>query len=228
MKKVIRLTESDLVRIVKRVISEQPDTHYHGQIEKSGYVQGKPETVKPALQKQEEYLKSIDPDIAVDMVSAAIDGIPGIGNLISAGIDVIHAITYFGRMITTNDLGGKIENTLLGIITLATVSAPVAGNLSNIVARQGIKNFLKRTPSEIAKILGINVGIVLKKGVWKYCIVAFLIKVFRNQTASELANVKDKINNSGLNVKPEISNLLDELIEMINQCNPNYTELNKI
>jgi len=229
MKKIIKLTESDLVRIIKKVILEQPDTKgFPFQIEKSGYKQGDPSTVKPALKKQSELVKNADLDIAVDILSAALDGIPGIGNLISAGIDVIHSLTYFGRMIITNDLGYKIENVLLGIITLATVSAPVAGNLTNIATKQGIKNFLKRTPSEIAKMLGINVGIVLKKGAWKYCIIAFLIKVFRNQAASELVKVKEKIDNCGLDVKSEISSLLQELIDMTNECKPNYGELNKI
>lgn len=228
MKKIIKLTESELVSIIKKVISEQPDSKMPFQIEKFGYKQGDPSTVKPALEKQSELVKNADPDIAVDMVSAALDGIPGIGNLVSASIDIIHSLTYFGRMIMTIDLGYKIENALLGIITLATVSAPVAGNLTNIVARQGIKNFLKRTPPEIAKMLGINVGMVLKKSAWKYCIVAFLIKVFRNQTASQLADVKEKIDNCGLNVKSEISSLLQELIDMTNECNPDYREIDKL
>ena len=228
MKKVIRLTESDLVKIIKRVISEQPDSKFLGQIEKSGYVQGKPETVQPALQKQEEYLKNIDPDILVDLVSAALDGIPGIGNLISAGVDVLHSLTYFVRMILTTDVNYKIENGLMGIITLVTTSTPVLGNLGNITTKQGIKNFLKRTPEEIAKILRINVGMILKKNIWKYCIVTFLLKFFRGQLASKLAEVKSRLDESGLPVKTEITNLLDELINIANEINPNYAEIDKL
>jgi hypothetical protein len=228
MKKVIRLKESDLVKIIKRVISEQPDSKFFGQIEKSGYVQGKPETVQPALQKQEEYLKSIDPDIAVDMLSAAIDGIPGIGNLISAGVDVIHSISYFGRMILSSDSGSKVQNALMGILTLVTTSTAVLGNINNIVAKQGIKNFLKRTPDEIAKMLGISVGLSFKKNLWKYCIVTFLLKFFGGQAASKLTEVKDLINDSGLNIKSEVNDLFDELIDICNNCNPNYAEIDKL
>jgi hypothetical protein len=69
MKKVIRLTESDLYNIVQRVIMEQkPDSMMPGQIEKFGYVQGKPETYDKAAKEQMDFFKTLDPHIGMGIL----------------------------------------------------------------------------------------------------------------------------------------------------------------
>jgi len=63
-------------------------------------------------------LNNISIDDAIDVISGIIDGIPGIGNLISAGIDVSHALAYGIRFLNSNDENDKIEYATLGIVTL--------------------------------------------------------------------------------------------------------------
>jgi hypothetical protein len=59
MSKIIRLTEDDLITIIKRVISEQLDSKMPGQIEKFGYRQNDASTLGPALKRQEEHIRRI-------------------------------------------------------------------------------------------------------------------------------------------------------------------------
>jgi hypothetical protein len=89
MKKVIRLTESDLTRIIKRVISEQPN---------SGMFGGEPSTGKPTptrtstpttgqAQKPIKTTKSITPKIDIDcvnkvIVSSQLPKLPGQSNMV--------------------------------------------------------------------------------------------------------------------------------------------------
>ena len=114
-------------------------------------------------------------DDTIDYVSAMIDVIPGIGNLVSAGIDVTHALAYGLRFLYANNEDEKIEYATLGIITLGAAALPVEGNALPILARQGIKTVLKRTPQEIL-LIGKQLGlykqtvVLLSKSKWKYSI----------------------------------------------------------
>ena len=59
MKKVVRLSESEIISLIKRVISEQkPDSMMPGQIERFGYKQGDPKTLGPAIERQREYIQT--------------------------------------------------------------------------------------------------------------------------------------------------------------------------
>jgi len=94
MKKVIRLSESDLILIINKVISEQMDSRMPGQIETFGFKQGKPETLRPALEKQKEYFKSIDPHVALPILGIAVAFVPIIGPFLSAGVGLADAALY--------------------------------------------------------------------------------------------------------------------------------------
>jgi hypothetical protein len=94
MNKVIRLSESDLISIINKVISEQMDSRMPGQIETFGFKQGKPETLRPALEKQKEYFKSIDPHVALPILGIAVAFVPLIGPFLSAGVGLADAALY--------------------------------------------------------------------------------------------------------------------------------------
>jgi hypothetical protein len=53
-------------------------------------------------------LKDMSVDDLVDIISGLIDGIPGIGNLISAGIDVSHALSYGVRFLYSKNCGSYL------------------------------------------------------------------------------------------------------------------------
>ena len=123
----------------RKVVSDQKgDEMMPGQIERFGYRSNKPETLKPAIQKQSETLKDLsnmDIDNLIDVVSAAIDGIPGIGQLVSAGIDIVHAISYMIRFYFSKTDEEKITNGAMSILTLGSTMIPIGGNLSNIAIK---------------------------------------------------------------------------------------------
>jgi hypothetical protein len=170
-------------------------------------------------------LSNLSIDDAVDVISGLIDGIPGIGNLISAGIDVSHALTYFVRFLYSNDEDTKIEMATLGIITLGIASIPVAGNALPIVARKGVKEVLKTTPKEIL-LIGKNLGlykktvIFLSKTKWKYNLLLVLARICGDKLSEILTNVviyvKDliqKIQNTDIKkALQSVYSLLNELL----------------
>ena len=87
MKKIIRLTESDLIRIVKRVINEQQGTVYRlRDLEKQGY-------------------------------HITAGGIPPKGNLKDSGIEVLantKTAADTGLQQKLNDMGIEMRNTKIG------------------------------------------------------------------------------------------------------------------
>jgi hypothetical protein len=131
-------------------------------------------------------------------------------------------------MIKSMDLEYKTENALMGIITLVTISSYTVGNLTNIIARDMIKKVLKRPPSEIAQLIGLGVTSILQVSHWKLCLITLLLKFLKEDAVPKLIEVRDSINNSGLDVNSKITDLLDELIGIINKCNPNYSKIDKI
>ena len=149
-------------------------------------------------QKSDSNLSNLSFDDLVDVVSAAIDGVPGIGNLISLGIDLTHTIAYFVRFHLTNNDEEKIEYGTLGIVTLAGTFIPVGGNALPIIARQGVKQVLRHTPNEIL-LIGKKLGIYnqtvlfLKKSKWKYSLLLLLIKVLGDEAAESLTVVTKKL-----------------------------------
>jgi len=136
-------------------------------------------------------------DDVVDVVAALIDGIPGIGNLVSLGLDLMHTLSYFYRSQTTNNESEKIEYTLLGILTAGMAFVPGVGNSTNIVARQGIKGLLKHTPDEIiswATSKGImNPRILFGKGVFKYSLLLLMVRILKDEVAEYIAKAIENL-----------------------------------
>ena len=177
-------------------------------------------------------LKDMSVDDLVDIISGIIDGVPGIGNLISAGIDVSHALSYGVRFLYSNNDDEKLEMATLGIITLGAATLPVAGNALPIVARQGVKSVLRKTPEEIlliAKKLGLykQTVFLLSKTKWKYNLILVLAKIFGYELLESLTTVvkyvRDlmlKINNS------DIKQSLKSLYELLNDILSDVDSIN--
>ena len=170
-------------------------------------------------------LPNLSIDDTVDVISGLIDGIPGIGNLISAGIDVTHALSYGVRFMYSNNDNEKIENAVLGIVTLGAATIPVAGNALPVIARSGIKAVLKRTPKEIL-LIGKSLGLYkktilfLSKTKWKYNILLVLAKICGTEMLETLTNVvkyiKDLIQKiTNVSVKKSLQLLLSVLDEIL-------------
>jgi hypothetical protein len=171
-------------------------------------------------------------DDLVDVISGIIDGVPGIGNLISAGIDVSHALSYGVRFFYAKNDDEKLEMATLGVITLGAAALPVAGNALPIMARQGVKAVLRKTPEEIlliAKKLGLykQTVFLLSKTKWKYNLILVLAKIFGYELIESLTTVvkyvRDlmlKINNS------DIKQSLKSLYELLNDIVSDVDSIN--
>jgi hypothetical protein len=167
-----------------------------------GYEWQKPK----AINKSFDQLKTLSVDDTVDVISAMIDGIPGVGNIVSLGIDVIHALSYFVRLFFADTENEKIEYATLGFLTLATSVIPVGGNSANLVARQGLKSVMRMTPVEIYRVgkgLGLlpDMMILLTKKGWKYKWLLVLAKIFGHELLEVLSKVSVKLNETLKNIK---------------------------
>jgi hypothetical protein len=141
----------------------------------------------------------VDTDDLVDYASASLDVIPGIGNLASFGVDIVHAISYAYRYSKTNNQQEKIEYGIMGLLTLVTAVIPVGGNMINIASKQGLKPFIRRTPEEILhliKKLGLYNKKIwpLQKKPWSFNIGLFLFKVTRGEMEEYLVDIYNKLN----------------------------------
>tara|TARA_R110000868_G_scaffold346829_1_gene607941 strand:- start:53 stop:760 length:708 start_codon:yes stop_codon:yes gene_type:complete len=171
-----------------KLILEQSDSHLDTFYNKKFMSNNKPK------------LPSVDNDDMVDVISGVIDGVPGIGNLISAGIDIGHTISYCIRFFNTgeSDVDKKIEYGTLAFITLGATFIPVAGNSLPIIAKTGIKSVLKQTPESILKI-GKKLGlynktiVLLRKKPWKYGLLIVLCKIMGNELLERLTFVSQKL-----------------------------------
>lgn len=177
-------------------------------------------------------LDNLSFDDVVDVISGIIDGVPGIGNLISAGIDVSHALSYGVRFFYAKNDDEKLEMATLGVITLGAAALPVAGNALPIMARQGVKTVLRKTPEEIL-LIGKKLGIykqtvfLLSKTKWKYNIILVLAKIFGYEMIESLTKVvkyvRDlmlKINNSDIKrALKSLLELLDDILSDVNSIN---------
>lgn len=149
---------------VRPLVNEQPDSKFAGQIEKFGYVQGKPETAQPALQKQQEYLKSIDPHTLNLIMSIGTAFIPLVGPFISSAIMVGDAALYAKE--------GDMKNA--GLQTMFAMMPGIGGILSKIPAIQKLgqkgmsllpgklasNSKLTQVESEVAEAIAANQQLV--------------------------------------------------------------------
>ena len=165
-----------------------------------------PKKAEKFNREQRELVSMLSVDDTIDVVSGLIDGIPGIGNLISAGIDVTHALAYAVRFLMDDDTDKKVEYGALAFLTFATSSMPMVGNSINIVSRVGIKGIIRSTPQEIlllAKKLGVyeKTFLLLSKGKWKYNFYLALCRI----AGGELIEVVPKVINEVRTLKNRIA-----------------------
>jgi sulfur relay (sulfurtransferase) DsrC/TusE family protein len=206
MKYIIK--ESQYSRLFEQP-DEKLDTQYNKDFMRKNYKPGS--------------LNGLSLDDAVDVISGMIDGIPGIGNLISAGIDVTHALAYGVRFLNSTDDNSKIEMGTLGIITLGAAAIPVEGNALPIAARQGIKEVLRKTPQEIL-LLGKELGlykqavILLSKSKWKYNLLLVLAKICGGELSEMLVNVVKYVRDLIQKISnPDIKKGLQSLNSLLNE-----------
>ena len=165
---------------------------------------------------------NLDADDYTDIVSGLIDVIPGIGNLISGGIDITHGITYVARAVYAKSTEDKVEMSVMALITLGMTFVPVGGNAANMVARGEIKTLLRKTPYEIMKIAK-DLGIIkksvfnLSKVAWKYSLLIALVKIFRGRldnVIGEVSGILSTIANKSQNLKPIIDTYIKDMNEL--------------
>ena len=167
-------------------------------------------------------------DDAVDVLAGVLDGVPGIGNLLSMGIDLGHVISYLYRFADTTNESEKIEYGLLGLITLGMAFVPAAGNASNILYRQGIKSLLSTTPDVILKWAMkhgiINPKLLLGKVMWKYSVLLLVVRVFKDEASEVMTDIINTLNDIRNGVKdytylPGVSTLITSTTELTNLLN---------
>lgn len=152
-----------------------------------------------SFEKLGKNLENLSFDDTVDVISAAFDAVPGIGNVISLGIDAIHGLSYIVRFIYSKSTDEQIEYGSMALITFATSYLPIGGNAASILARKGIKSLLRHTPSEIM-VLGQKLGMVdrtkffLSKASWKYNWLLVLAKIFRSKLSEAMVAIIKKLN----------------------------------
>lgn len=92
-------------------------------------------------------------DNFVDVISAIFDGIPGMGNLVSAGIDIVHALSYFARAYFSTDKKYQAECYFNGIVTGLFALVPFAGNVISLGFRGAISKYMNMQADELIKFL---------------------------------------------------------------------------
>jgi hypothetical protein len=163
MKKTIRLTESDLINLVKRIIKEQPESRfgpeqYMSQSERKAFSSGTPQQRGQALvsgaQKQSEYIHSINPHTLLSIASFASVFIPVVGPFVAAGIGMMDAGLYLKE-------GKKKEAAIVGVFSLLPGIVKVVKLIPG-VAQLGTKGMaaLGSKVASGAKLTTAEVGIV--------------------------------------------------------------------
>ena len=152
-----------------------------------------------SVQQLGKDLEGLSVDDTIDVISAAFDGVPGIGNIVSLGIDALHGISYIIRFVYSRTTEEQIEYASMALITLGTSYLPVGGNAASILMRKGIKDVLRYTPTEIM-MLGQKLGLVnktkffLSKKAWKYNLILVLAKIFRSKLSECLSAIIERLN----------------------------------
>lgn len=161
-------------------------------------------------------------DDTIDVISGLIGVVPGLGHLVSAGIDVTHALAYLVRLYYAKSEEEKIEHGTLALVTLGAALIPIGGNSLPILARQSIKQIIRQTPQEIfilAKRLGLynRAFILLSKNKWKYSILLALAKIVGGELAEFLTYVSKMLHDLYKKIQdiPKLGFILKPLSSLI-------------
>ena len=216
----------------KFVITEEEKKHIMGLYEQSMGGMVGPQTFAMASKEGAEFILNMNIDDLINITSAVLEGIPGVGTVASFGIDVAHSISYFARIYMSKTEEEKIKNFLSGILTVGTSVIPAAGNIINITSRGLITEISRLTPFTIAKMLGLT-SATINLSKWKYCLVALLYRLFRQECIDFLSNIYTLIKkfeniNLGETFKKTLNYILKSLQEMIDiakKSKPNFLEI---
>jgi hypothetical protein len=197
----------------------------HEQIPDSRFAPTGVNTDLKSLQDRVVTLPSLTLDDTIDIISAVIGVVPGLGDVVSAGIDITHAISYIVRFFYSNNDDEKVEYATLAIITLGISLMPVAGNAIPIIARKGIKEVLSKTPGEIlliAKKLGLykKAVILLNKKRWYPRWILALAKLVKGKLLELLTLVSKYLKDIYTKIKSQfkyISNIVLDFINLVDE-----------
>ena len=156
-------------------------------------------------------------DNIIDIIAAVLDGIPGVGNAVSFGVDIIHAISYFIRAFIYSDDLDKLENAMNGVITCMVAYVPLAGNIANIGIRGTIKKLINETDTQVIIFLK-RFGIILKSGINLKKKKPFVYR-FLAAIASFIIGESTEVQDSKVKIVSFIENLSKQLNEIIKKLN---------
>lgn len=201
---------------LKFIISEQPDSRFT--------MLGISDKERANTLNKPRLGPSLSADDITDIVSGIVDAVPGIGNLVSAGIDITHGISYVVRYFQAKTTEDKVEMSAMALLTFGTAFVPVGGNAANMVVRGELKALLRKTPFEVLKIAK-DMGIVkrsifnLSKEVWKYSLLIALVKIFKSKIADVLGSVSKTlatISNKSQELHPYLDNFRKDIQDLQN------------
>ena len=201
-----------------------------------------PRTAEKYIQNQTAMVKDLQKNVTihdlVNITSAALDGIPGVGMLASSIIDVAHSISYFTGYYLENDQNKKVENLLNGVVTLGAGIIPVTGNLVAMGFKKGLSNMVKMTPNQIRVLLGLKKTLQLSKETWKYSVVAFLYRISKGKILDILKQLGEMLVKytktfqkypNVVKVLLSIQNTLNDFVSIAqNMVNPDINKINSL
>lgn len=201
---------------LKYIMSEQPESRFT--------MLGITDKERANVLNKPKLGPSLSADDIADVVSGIVDAVPGIGNLVSAGIDITHGITYIIRYFNAETTEDKVQMSVMALLTFGTAFVPVGGNAANMVVRGELKTLLRKTPAEILKIAK-DLGIVkrnifnLSKEVWKYSLLIALVKIFRSKIDDVLGSVSKtltSLSNKSQDLRPYLDNYIKDIKDIQN------------
>lgn len=201
---------------LKYIMSEQPESRFT--------MLGITDKERANVLNKPKLGPSLSADDIADVVSGIVDAVPGIGNLVSAGIDITHGISYVVRYFFAKTMEDKVEMSVMALLTFGTAFVPVGGNAANMVVRGELKALLRKTPAEILKIAK-DLGIVkrnifnLSKEVWKYSLLIALVKIFRSKIDDVLGSVSKtltSLSNKSQDLRPYLDNYIKDIKDIQN------------
>jgi hypothetical protein len=177
-------------------------------------------------------------DFVIDLVSSVIDTIPGIGNSISFGIDILHTLSYAIRTYLHEDENDKIKNGFMFVASLGTAFIPVGGNFANVLAKVGLDKSLKLAPSAVVRLSSKKwFNTPIKRWAmttkWEFNFLFVLARYLGDTVIEKLSNMQKSIKSVYDKVIPKLKMWVDDIIigwfvrELINAIKSIYYLFNR-
>jgi hypothetical protein len=129
-------------------------------------------------------------DIVIDCISALISTIPLVGTGVSKAIDLLHIASYAIRSWFSSEVFHKVTNIAMGILSIATLTFPVAAGAANIINKASVNAAITLAKSSVKKLVGSKVaGFAIKKGVptWQGMLSIVLAKTLQGTAMAMLS-----------------------------------------